>query len=81
MLQALESPHVLSPQIVPFHPRREQRLVKLSWIALRTGFGKHKLIDDIAAGYLVATQDPRSGVWLVTCAEAQRYLRSLGILD
>jgi hypothetical protein len=81
MLQALESPHVLHAHIVTYYPRREQRLVKLSWIALRTGFSKHKLIDDIAAGYLEATRDPRSGTWLVTCREAQRYLRSLGILD
>lgn len=47
-----------------------------------TGFTKPKLIDDIKRGYLAADPVPcgRQHIWIIQFREAQRYLRSIGIL-
>jgi hypothetical protein len=66
---------------IPVRPTPPLAPLRLSDLVTRTGFSKTKLLDDIEAGYLAGTQDPRSGIWLIPVAEAQRYLRALGICD
>jgi hypothetical protein len=70
-----------APAVAMTAPSDKPDVVKLSYLVMRTGFSKTKLLDDIDADYLRGTQDPRSGIWLIPVAEAQRYLRSLGIVD
>jgi hypothetical protein len=54
--------------------------LRLCDLVLLTGFTKMKLIRDIRRGFLAADQDPASRIYLIQFREAQRYLRTLGII-
>ena len=61
---------------------RDGAAVRLRDLVNMTGFSKMKLLTDIKGGYLLATrvQCGQQSVWLIAYAEAQRYLRDLGLL-
>ena len=57
--------------------------VRVRDLAALTGFSKPKITADIHEGYLRASavRCGRTHLWMISFAEAQRYLRDLSLLD